>query len=217
MYPTISFSETDPSVSAFKCYQAIASGEFALESCSPSATKLLDAVADYVSARASGSSAETWIRLGTHLRDVLSGTNGVSAISCRSPNLSGAWMPALAFADTAIRTGARLLSDTASVGLATPVAGTHGSLSLAKTLLHPCALAPLSPAQKQSLARTRHTASGNAHGATSSAEDLIRSSTVARERGDCNASVSLAHRAADAAPDWVQAWYNLQVTSSVQG
>ena len=182
-----------------------------MESCSPAPSILLDAVADHTSARVSGSSAETWIRLGTHLRDILSGPNGVSAASCRPPAVSEGWMPALAFADTAVRTAARLLSDPASVGIASPVPGTHASLSLARALLHPCALAPLSPAQRRALARTRHAASGNAPHPASEADALLRSAAAARERGDCNASIALAHDAADAAPDRVQAWYNLQV------
>ena len=56
-----------------------------MESCSPAPSILLDAVADHTSARVSGSSAETWIRLGTHLRDILSGPNGVSVQEVGKP------------------------------------------------------------------------------------------------------------------------------------
>ena len=210
-FASICESHVHDSKTDFSCYQLIANKSVSILSCVPSPLLLLDAVADYISSQTTGSSVESWILLGTHMYDVLNVRNEIHTL-CDHATLPEVWVPALSFAKKAIRTASRLLSDPNSSGSSSPIAGTHGSLSLAKALLHPCAFAPLSPAQRRTVARSRHAASGNTNRpATALAEAALQSASDARRRGDCNASIQLAHHAADAAPDSVQAWYNLQV------
>ena len=166
---------------------------------------LIEAVADSIAAQASGSSAERWIRLGTRMYDILTNDGQDQGPICNEIVLGLGWRSGLDLAATAIRTGVRLICDYREA----PKAGTHAALSLAKTLLHPCITVSLSRSQRQSVARSPYAASGNSGRIFH--RGLLEEAQRARERGDCQEAIRLAHLAAAQAPDSVPVWYNLQV------
>ena len=132
----------------------VANGRSALLHCEPDALKLLEAVADVTSDLASGSLAETWLRMGTRLHDLvtfppdtpLGSPNDLkSAIRCRHSGATAGWEQVLLYSRRCILTGMRLLTDMKEA----PRAGTHGGLSMGRALMHPCAIfSPSSSAQR---------------------------------------------------------------------
>lgn len=54
------------------CYRKIADGSAQLEHCAPNPSRLMESIADVISAQKSGSLAETWLRLGIRMHDIVS-------------------------------------------------------------------------------------------------------------------------------------------------
>eukprot|EP00802_Teleaulax_amphioxeia_P005790 Tamp_05794.p1 GENE.Tamp_05794~~Tamp_05794.p1 ORF type:complete len:552 (+),score=52.14 Tamp_05794:488-2143(+) len=218
----------------------IAHGHRALSGCAPDAHKLLDAVADVSSSLSSGSLAETWLRMGTRLHDlvtsppdvVLGGPNDYkTAARCRHAGAAPGWESVLLYSRRCILTAMRLLADS----LEAPRPGTHGGLAIGRSLMHPCA-SPLSPsppaspsaATSRSEVSSRHylvpfrratekyAMSGNGGGASAEgsahAQLLVAQSKAALEADKCLDAVRLAHSAAALARDCMLVWYNLQIT-----
>ena len=222
----------DLSGAADPCYGAVVEGHAALSACTPNPEQLALAVVGMLQRQTSGSEAETWIRIGTRMHDLIvegeeaprtgSGHEGLSGTHCHSRTTDPRWHGALVLSRRAILTGLRLVADPRVA----PLSGTHAGLFLSRTLIHPCTAADLAALPSHvdlwhGAERTggswaavaprarRFAQSGN----TGQTHDggLEQAAKEARERGDCAAAVRLIHAAAAAAPDSVGVWYTLQV------
>lgn len=200
------------------CYRKIADGSAQLEHCAPNPSRLMESIADVISAQKSGSLAETWLRLGIRMHDIVSqapeGSRGgwterLSASECKTTVSNPQWAGALELSARAVQTGLRLLADPSEA----PQPGTHAGLSMGRVLLHPCASAAVLK-HTHNRGFYSHVRKYSMSGNTGLGEDsgLLQEAQAARERGACEEAVSKIHLAAKAAPDSVLVWYNLQIT-----
>lgn len=185
-------------------------GHEALVGCEADAARLLGEVAALAEAqsRAGASPAETWLRVGTLLHDMVESSD----YGCGRRARSAGWQPAVELARRAMAAGLRLLTDPT----VSPKLGTHAALSLGQVLLHPClsthAAQIWSPAYPFSSSRG---VAGGSHaaGAGEESEERIRRANQALAQGnDCATALKLVHEAASISPWSVHAWYSVQVT-----
>ena len=217
------------------CYLEVAMGGSALSRCTPDAIKILEAAADASSRLHSESLAETWVRLGTRLHDLVtsppeqapgSPTEHKTPVRCEASVAAHGWEQVLRHSRRCILTGMRLLADSREA----PRPGTHAGLAMGRVLMHPCAIAEgkrigsWGSADGHDLSRYAHAtrrysvAGGGVRGVAAAdsdgerARDLVERCKAAIERGRCGEAVRLAHDAACLARDSMLVWYNVQVT-----
>jgi hypothetical protein len=187
-------------------------GHEALAGCEADAARLLDEVAALAEAqgRAGASFAETWLRVGTLLHDMVE----TSDYGCGRRARSSEWQPAVELARRAMAAGIRLLTDPT----VSPKLGTHAALSLGQVLLHPClsthAAQQWSPAHPFS--SSRRVIGGDGDGAVSAGEEseerIRRANQALAQRNGCGTALKLVHEAASISPWSVNAWYSVQMT-----